>query len=373
MTVKEKILVIFEEEKGQVISGEALGEKLKVSRAAIWKAIGQLRDEGHVITAVAGQGYCLENESDVLTKESVEYYLGDREDLPEIHVYRTVDSTNTKAKQLILEGANHGTLIISEEQTKGKGRLGRTFHSPANKGLYFTIVLKPKCDISSALLITTLASVAVARGVKKLTGIPLGIKWVNDLYLPDGKKVCGILTEAVTDLESGGIESIVLGIGINSRAGKRDLGPGLNNVAGSLEEFLSNSDYESGKALVNRSQLCAEIWKEVMEIMEILSAGELNENLSEGFNNMGENMTENSLEALINEYKEASILIGQSISIFKRAGGGLGVGLDESGAPLEGIPATAVDITSQGALVVEYEDGTFETLGTGEVSVRFKA
>ena len=131
-----------------------------------------------------------------------------------VQLYDTLESTNRTAKLLALEGAAHGTLVLAGGQTAGRGRLGRSFASPAGKGVYCSVVLRPPLPAANAQTATIGAAVAVCRAVQMLCGLELAIKWVNDLYYR-GKKVCGILTEAGTDLESGQLEWLVVGIGLN--------------------------------------------------------------------------------------------------------------------------------------------------------------
>ena len=418
MAVKEKLLSIFEKEKGITLSGEDLAGMLGVSRAAVWKAISQLKQEGHRIESIASKGYRMEKDNDILSKEGIYLYLAESrtkidgfkvdnnitdKNYPGIFIYDKVDSTNTAAKQIAMEGGSHGTLVLAEEQTTGKGRLGRSFHSPKGKGLYMSILLKPKFDLSKSLLITTCASVAVSRAIKAVYGVDVGIKWVNDLYLKEagsyrgtewksgtelssrssphesksfGKKVCGILTEAVTDLESGEIESIILGIGINCTAAEEDFPPSLRGVAGSLK----------GDDFAGRNRLAAEVWMGTMEMMEIISTGsaEVAKPETDVADNTGFDArialdTELDIEAeretlhsLMEEYKNRSVILGKEIYIYPKAMGGQGPGMDKDGKQLEGKPAKAIDITPEGGLLVGYSDGEQEILTTGEISIRLK-
>lgn len=171
-----------------------------------------LREEGYTIEAGPNKGYVLRGGSR-LSEEGIRLYL-DHPDVP-VKIYRELDSTNRAAKEAAFSGeAGHGALILARRQKSGRGRRGRSFYSPENAGLYMSIVLRPDRTLKEGLLITTAAATAVCRAVKKICGIDLGIKWVNDLYFHN-KKVCGILTEAVTDFESGNIEFAVVGIGLN--------------------------------------------------------------------------------------------------------------------------------------------------------------
>ena len=150
-----------------------------------------------------------------------------------IHIYDTLQSSNLTAKQLALGGAPHGTLVLTAHQKAGRGRLGRRFESPAGKGVYLSLILRPALSAADAQSATISAAVAVARAVKALCGLELGIKWVNDLYY-QGRKVCGILTEAGTDMECGQLEWLVVGIGLNLTTSPADWPEELARTAGSL-------------------------------------------------------------------------------------------------------------------------------------------
>ena len=209
MTVKARMLKLLEQHENELISGEAAAAELNCTRAAIWKAVKSLREEGYTIEAGPNKGYVLRGGSR-LSEEGIRLYL-DHPDVP-VKIYRELDSTNRAAKEAAFSGeAGHGALILARRQKSGRGRRGRSFYSPENAGLYMSIVLRPDRTLKEGLLITTAAATAVCRAVKKICGIDLGIKWVNDLYFHN-KKVCGILTEAVTDFESGNIEFAVVGI-----------------------------------------------------------------------------------------------------------------------------------------------------------------
>lgn len=150
-----------------------------------------------------------------------------------IYLYDSLESSNLTAKQLALTGAPHGTLVLTSHQQAGRGRMGRVFESPAGKGVYLSLLLRPDLSAADAQTVTIGAAVAVARAVKALCGLELSIKWVNDLYY-QGRKVCGILTEAGTDIESGQLEWLVVGIGLNLTTSPADWPEELARTAGSL-------------------------------------------------------------------------------------------------------------------------------------------
>ncbi len=248
MTVRSELLRILEENKGEVVSGEAAAEKLHCTRAAVWKAVTVLRREGYVIEAGQNRGYRLVPESSRLSSEAVSLYLEEKGIVnPQVFVFDETGSTNQEARKLALSGeADHGAVVIARKQTAGRGRRGKSFFSP-DGGLYLSVVLKPHDDIHKSLMITTSAATAVYRAVKEVCGIDLYIKWVNDLY-KDGKKVCGILAEADTDFETGEIRFVVVGIGINVSTDMEKIPEELKGIAGVLYE----DPEEAGKADLSR-------------------------------------------------------------------------------------------------------------------------
>ena len=322
MSVKEQVLQALEENKGESLSGENLAEKMQVSRAAIHKAIKSLREDGYRIEAVTNRGYCLAKDSDLLSAQGIRVHLHPEfKDLP-LHVYQTIDSTNNAAKKLALDGSPHPAAVLALHQSRGKGRLGRTFISPANTGIYMSVLLKPPVDMSLAVLVTTAASVAVCRAMEKICAAEPSIKWVNDIYA-NGKKVCGILTEAITDFETGQIQSLILGIGINCSA--KALPEELQQIAGALEGDFS------------KNQLAAQILNELRPLME-----------------------DPGSRTFLPDYRKRSMVLGKKIQVYKG-------GYTED---TPGHPATVLGIDENGGLQVLYSDGSRETLSTGEISIR---
>lgn len=333
MSTKGNVLKALEENKGTTVSGEELATLLNRSRAAIWKAIQELRKEGYHIDAITNKGYCLSQDSDMLSVEGILPYLSDSTAADRIHVFKQLESTNLTAKRMALDGASAETVVIAEEQTKGKGRMGRSFYSPSGSGIYMSFILAPRFDTAKSVLITTAASVAVCKAIEKVTGISCQIKWVNDVYMND-KKICGILTEAVTDFESGRIHYIVLGIGINYSTSKTAFPKELSGIAGSLYEGATEDH-------ISRNRLIAEIINQVFAVNERLESREF-----------------------ISEYKARSFVLGKEIRIIPTIGPDAERNFDE------GIPATVMDIDGDGGLVVKYQDGTVSTLNSGEISIR---
>jgi len=320
MNTKERLLELLEEHKGTHLSGSTLAEWIGVSRNAVWKTVGLLMKEGHHID-VSRQGYCLTAESGVLSRQSIEKYL-QKKDL-QIEVQETLPSTNTVLKQLAEQGAPEGTVLFARHQTAGRGRRGREFYSPAETGLYFSILLRPQLPAEDALLITTCAAVAVAQTLERETNQTCGIKWVNDVFC-GGKKVCGILTEASIDLETAGLNYAILGIGINVFAPKEGFPEELSEIAGSVVAEKSSEDH---KSRIAAGVLDAFFW-EYPELTE---------------------------KNFLQEYRKRSIVTGKTVDVIR----------GESRCKAE---ALAIDENLR--LLVRYEDGREEAVGTGEVSIK---
>lgn len=323
MSAKSDILAILEQHRNNPISGEAIATELKVSRAYVWKVIKNLKEEGYHIKATQNLGYILEDSTDVISKEGIIPHLVPSNRDNTIHIYKSIDSTNIQAKKLALDGAPHGTVLIAEEQTAGRGRRGRNFYSMSGLGIYISFILRPQLSFQDSVLITTAASVAASRAIEQVTGIKTGIKWVNDLFYGK-RKVCGILTEAVTDLESGQIDALVLGIGINYCLDQTTIPSELKEIVGSL--------FDEKPATITRNQLCATLINEVMELCNHLSE-----------------------RSFLTEYKEKSLVIGERIKIISNE---------------DITEAFAVDIDSSGGLIVQLDSGEMKILNSGEISIR---
>lgn len=248
MNATDSVLSLLRQ--GQVLSGEEIARRLGVSRNTVWKAVEKLRKAGYQIEAGTNRGYSLVSESGVLSAENIRRYLGRGMESLRLDVRESVSSTNTVLKELAEKGAQEGLVVFTESQDQGKGRLGRSFHSPKGTGLYMSVLLRPDCQAEESLAITTAAAVAVAGAVSQVTGVQAQIKWVNDVYLYD-KKICGILTEAALDFESGRLNYAVLGIGVNIQEPPEGFPPELKEVAGAI--FQGEAPAEA------RSRLAAEI------------------------------------------------------------------------------------------------------------------
>lgn len=258
MSVKSSVLRFLEEQKGVYISGEDLAARFSCSRTAVWKAISALRKEGYPIDAVTNKGYILEPDSNLLSSEAILAY-SDRCFAP-VWVYPEVSSTNLVLRRKAMESDSQGfplsdgAMVLAESQSAGRGHLGRGFYSPKDAGLYFSILYHPKHHLSQSQVITAAAAVAVYTAVSRICGIDLDIKWVNDLYFRE-KKVCGILTEAVSSFETGEIDFVIVGIGLNLKEPAGGFPPSNIQQMGAITLDGCTAD----GVPVNRSQLAAQI------------------------------------------------------------------------------------------------------------------
>jgi len=252
MNTKNMILLLLEQNRGNPISGEKIAESLGISRNAVWKAITALKSEGYSINAVSNRGYTLAIDNDILSVAGIIPYLTDKNSANKIHIYKSLESTNKTAKELAIQGAEHGTIIIADTQTDGKGRYDKHFYSPPKSGLYMSILLRSHfLNLTNAANITKMAAVAVCRAIEILAGSKPKIKPVNDIFL-NSKKICGILTEAISDLESGNVDWAVVGFGINITT--IDFPLELRDIATSI--FADNSKAVDATF---RSKLAAEL------------------------------------------------------------------------------------------------------------------
>ncbi len=212
MKTKDRVLKALEEKKGSFISGEELAKAIGVSRNSVWKSVRDLKELGYSIDSVTNKGYRLSKTSDILSVQGIAAYLHNKEDMSCIEVYEKIDSTSRLAKkQAVLENSGRH-VIIAKVQNNGKGHGSRHFDSPEG-GVYFSVIISPE-DMQYFNL-PLYAAVAVSDALGK-TKNHLKIKWINDIYYQD-KKICGILTENISDMETGEISSYIIGIGINCK------------------------------------------------------------------------------------------------------------------------------------------------------------
>lgn len=315
---KEDLLLALREGGDQ--SGEALGKRFGVSRAAISKAVAGLKKEGWPIISAPNRGYRLLGESDKLTANGVRANLKGHPWAGLLAVFPVLGSTNDTLKALAAQGAPHGTAVLADCQTGGRGRLGRRFDSAAGSGIYLSVLLRPACPAAELMTLTAQAAVAVSRAIETVCGVRPGVKWVNDLLL-GGKKICGILTELSLEAESGLVACAILGVGINCNRAQTDFPPELQAIAGSI---LS----QTGRR-VDRNRLAAEVLRALSEL---------------------------PIPGWRAEYCAACVNLGQAIRLI---------------AP--GKPdrfGVALDLGEQAELIVRFDDGAVEAVNAGEVSLR---
>lgn len=246
--LRKRLLEAFTENESEYLSGQYLADLIGCSRTAVWKHIEELRKEGFELEAVRSKGYRIVAVPEKITPNEIALGLKTTTLGQNIHYEETVDSTQKIALRLSLEGAPEGTAVIAEEQTGGRGRLGRQFYSPKYTGVWMSIILRPKLPPQKAPQLTLITAVAVVQAIEEVTNLRPQIKWPNDILL-NGKKVTGILTEM--QAESDRIDSVIIGIGLNVNQETEDFPEELRTIATSL--FI-----ESGKK-VNRAELARQL------------------------------------------------------------------------------------------------------------------
>ncbi|MBQ8510626.1 MAG: biotin--[Clostridia bacterium] len=331
MTIKEAFLEQLELHRGKYISGQKFAEEHHITRAAVWKIVRELEADGYSIKAQRNAGYCIDDDCEILSASGIVKYLSD----PTIEVYfrECSESTNLLARQSAVAGVGD-RIYVSAQQTAGRGRLGRSFYSPAGCGIYMSLLLHPNMLAVDAQRITTAAAVAVCRAVDSLLhevgrSERCQIKWVNDIYL-NGKKICGILTEAELHMETGKMNYAVLGIGINVRRPKNGFPAEIADRAGAI--FDADSDTVD---VFNR--LAGSIVNEFFRIYRKDAPQVLNP------------------VYFLREYKDRSLVIGREVEVIQN---------DETR------PARAIAIDDDCRLVVRYNDGVCAALSSGEVSIK---
>ena len=318
---KERLVRMLAENRGSYLSGSRIAEQLGITRAAVWKQIRSLMAEGYEIDAVTNRGYCLGDRSDVITKEGLLAALGPEGARYTLEVHDSITSTNTVLKERA-ESLTDWYVIVSGRQTAGRGRIGRSFYSPEATGIYLSVLLRPDLPAEQSVRITTAAAVAACRAIEETTDRTPGIKWVNDVFV-EGRKVCGILTEGSLNLETGGLDWVVMGIGFNVYEPEGGFPEEIREIAGPV---------------------AAE------------RAGDLRVHLAGSFLRHFGKVCDSLAEAsFAEEYRKRSIVTGQNILVLRNG---------------QEIPAFAEDIDGECRLRVRYADGREELLSSGEVSIR---
>ncbi|MCO7125776.1 biotin--[acetyl-CoA-carboxylase] ligase [Sporolactobacillus shoreicorticis] len=229
---KKAILTLLYEHRNEFLSGQKISELIGCSRTAVWKHIQSLLEEGFLIESVQKKGYRLMQSPDGLNEPAVAAGLKTKRLGRTIRFYESIESTQKEALRLADEGAEDGTVVLTNEQTNGRGRLGHTWQSQRGTNIAMSMILRPSLPIEKTPQLTLLTAVAATDVIEKVTGLTCGIKWPNDI-LYNGKKLVGILTEL--QAEATYVKAVVIGIGINVNGDLSDLPESVRQVAGSLE------------------------------------------------------------------------------------------------------------------------------------------
>ena len=326
MTTKEKLLALLEDSKGTFFSGEEIARTLQVSRAAVWKAVNALREDGYTIDAVTNKGYRFSPDSDILSPQGIRRFLKPEYRDLNLTVLPTAPSTNALVREKASQGCPEGCVIIACEQTAGRGRYGRQFFSPADTGVYLSLLLRPTAySPQQATCLTAAAAAAMCQAIEAVTGQHPGIKWVNDIFL-HGKKVCGILTEAAVGLETGTLNYMVLGAGINVYLPTDGFPEEIQSIAGAL---LEHSTPEAKNRLTG-----------------------------EFLNRFWEFYAHPERKEYLEDYRARSLAIGRNVAVLSAG---------------QKVSAYAYGIDDDFRLLVRYENGEAEALSYGEIRIQLDA
>lgn len=318
------VLQLLQQSRDTYLSGESMSAELGITRAAVWKQIRRLRDKGYEIDAVTNLGYRLIAEPEPLSGAQILSALGDHPWRDRIHVFDSIDSTNS-ALNRDGDALPHGTIYISDEQTGGRGRQGRSFSSPKGVGVYFSLLLRPQCAPTEVSHVTAMVAEAMCDAIEAATGLRPGIKWTNDLIL-GGKKLAGILTEMSVEWESATLKQLIIGIGINCNHKSTDFPPEVQEIATSLAQQLGTP--------VDRCRLCAEMVRSLHRMSEEILTGK---------------------QDWLRRYTADCITIGKQVRVIR-------------GSDIRTGFATGLD--KNGGLIVRYDGGETGVVYSGEVSVR---
>ncbi|MCD8348695.1 MAG: biotin--[acetyl-CoA-carboxylase] ligase [Lachnospiraceae bacterium] len=326
--MKTEILSMLSEKDGYV-SGQALCEKLQVSRTAVWKIMNQLREEGYEIESVPSKGYRITKRPDRITAEEISSRLHSEWAARQVYYYESIDSTNNEAKRLAEKGAVSGTLVVAEEQVQGKGRRGRSWMTPAGTAIAMSLLLRPgqsenmRLQPEHAPMLTLVMGMAVAAACRETCDVDVGIKWPNDV-VAEGKKICGILTEMSCEMDY--INYVVIGIGINT--GVEQFPPELFKTAVSLHTLMGNKP-DRAKLI----DVCMEKFEQYYDRF----------------------MKTQDFTYLQEEYNDFLVGKGDRVRVL---------------SPEQEFEGISCGINTRGELLVCRVDGTMEQIFAGEVSVR---
>lgn len=315
-----EILRLLKETEGGYLSSTRLSELLGISRAAIWKQISALREQGYAIDALPSKGYQLGAGPDRLFSEEIQSGLKTAVIGREIVYFAETDSTNHRAALLAEKGAVDGTVVVAEAQSAGKGRLGRRWSSPAGVNLYLSIILRPQIAPRAAPLLTFLSSLATARTIELETGLRPTVKWPNDVLM-DGCKVAGLLNEMNAETER--VNYVILGIGVNLNMTQEQFPADLRYPATSLALELHRP--------VDRVRFCRRLLGEIDTLYHDYPAGQ---------------------EAILAGWLSYFDLLGKKVTVEE---------------PSRTIVGTVTGIAADGALLLSLENGASERILAGDV------
>ena len=323
--MRKTIVEILKNAGSDFISGESIAGELKISRTAVWKHIRKLRESGYEILSRERRGYKLKDAPDLLLPSEIQIGLNTEIIGKEMDYHPSVDSTNRVAKALAYHGAADGTIVVAEEQTGGKGRLERNFYSPRGKGIWFSVIMRPKLLPKDAPKCTLMAAVAVVEAMKRFN-LKAGIKWPNDIMF-DGRKLVGILTEMTGEI--GKISYIVIGVGINVNISRDEFPEELRDIVASLSEISGGE--------ISRVKFFRAVLEEFDKLYRKIRTADFDE--------------------IFTLWKKYNITLGKNVRVISAIDG------------LESFSGKAVDLNEEGALVVETEQG-LRAVYSGDVSIR---
>ncbi len=314
--MKERILDYLKKEH-EYLSGDEIAGHLGISRQGLWKHIQDLKDSGYDIVAVPHLGYRLESSPDRLFALEITHGLNTKFIAKKIHYFDYLSSTMDLAMQLGIQAAPNGTLVLAESQTKGRGRLGRSWFSPKYKGIYLSLILRPKISPSASPMLTLLSAVSICEAVKKVVGLDAQIKWPNDVFICN-KKISGILTEMNAEVDK--VNFVVIGIGLN-----------VNNDKKSLIAQATSLKEQAGQSV-----------SRILLLQELLRRIENNYSLLE----------DKGAQAIIDKWRSFSLTLGRRVKVYCQD---------------KHIEGAAVDIDQDGALLIRKDSGLMQKVFSGDV------
>ncbi|MBS7577497.1 MULTISPECIES: biotin--[acetyl-CoA-carboxylase] ligase [unclassified Enterococcus] len=314
-----KVYLALLNQKGQAVSGEKIAESLGISRTAIWKSIQELKNLGYQIDSIKGSGYLL-GSSDILNPDEIKHLFNKNNLIDSVFLVENSESTQEDAKSALLKNTPNYALFIARNQTVAHGRFKRAYYTETDHGIYMSLAIKPEKSFQEMPQYTILTAVAIVTAIKKLTQIEAKIKWVNDIYL-NQKKMAGILSEATTNMESGQINHVIIGIGLNFAIQQESFPVEIQDKATSL--------FADGQPTITKNQLIAEIWNTFFELIN---------------------------QPFIDDYRRDSFILGKNVSFIK------------NGIEYQGI---ANDISQTGELIVTLKPSNEQIkLSSGEISLK---